>query len=149
MVYHEEHMDLFKVPEDYYLAHCISADFGMGKGIVVEFNKRFNTKNNLMSRFPDYLNTFRSFGTHEHGDCILDGRILNLITKMNYWQKPTNRSMFNALVHMREVCLRCGITKIAMPTIGCGLDGLKWNEVRELITSVFNDTQIEIMVCIK
>ena len=36
--------DLFSVSEEYYLAHCISADFGMGKGIVVEFNKRFDMK---------------------------------------------------------------------------------------------------------
>ena len=42
MIYKEEVKDLFTVPEDYYLAHCISADFGMGKGIVVEFNKRFD-----------------------------------------------------------------------------------------------------------
>ena len=42
MIYKEEVRDLFSVPNDYYLAHCISADFGMGKGIVIEFNKRFD-----------------------------------------------------------------------------------------------------------
>ena len=47
----EEIRDLFTVPEDYYLAHCISADFGMGKGIVVEFNKRFNLKNKLVKSY--------------------------------------------------------------------------------------------------
>ena len=31
MKYKEEKRDLFSVPEDYYLAHCISADFGMGR----------------------------------------------------------------------------------------------------------------------
>ena len=40
MIYKEEIRDLFTVAEEYYLAHCISADFGMGKGIVLEFNKR-------------------------------------------------------------------------------------------------------------
>lgn len=33
-----ETRDLFTVPTDYYLAQCISADFGMGKGIAVAFN---------------------------------------------------------------------------------------------------------------
>ena len=47
MIYKEEVRDLFSVPEDYYLAHCISADFGMGKGIAVEFVKRFDTRNQL------------------------------------------------------------------------------------------------------
>lgn len=56
MIYREEVRDLFSVPEDYYLAHCISADFGMGKGIVVEFNKRFNMKRILQSKYPDYVN---------------------------------------------------------------------------------------------
>lgn len=31
MIYREEVRDLFSVPDDYYLAHCISADFGMGR----------------------------------------------------------------------------------------------------------------------
>lgn len=54
MIYKEEVKDLFTVTEDYYLAHCISADFGMGKGIVVEFNKRFD-----MKIFYDYKGTTR------------------------------------------------------------------------------------------
>lgn len=56
MIYKEEKRDLFTVPEEYYLAHCISADFGMGKGIVVEFNKRFDMKRKLQKTYPDYLN---------------------------------------------------------------------------------------------
>ena len=51
----EEKRDLFSVPDDYYLAHCISADFAMGKGIVVEFNRRFDMKNKLKAHYPDYL----------------------------------------------------------------------------------------------
>lgn len=50
MKYSEENKDLFTVSEDYNLAHCISADFGMGKGIVVEFNKRFDMKRKLQSK---------------------------------------------------------------------------------------------------
>lgn len=46
MQYKEEIRDLFSVSEDYYLAHCISADFGMGKGIAIEFNKNFDMKKN-------------------------------------------------------------------------------------------------------
>ena len=56
MIYEEEQRDLFLVSEEYYLAHCISADFGMGKGIVVEFNKRFNMKYKLRNKYPNYLN---------------------------------------------------------------------------------------------
>lgn len=58
MQYREEVRDLFTVSDDYYLAHCISADFGMGKGIVVEFNKRFNMKNILQRKYPNFVNDY-------------------------------------------------------------------------------------------
>lgn len=38
MTYKEEKRDLFRVDTDYYLAHCISADFALGAGIAKEFN---------------------------------------------------------------------------------------------------------------
>ena len=50
MIYKEEVRDLFSVPDDYYFAQCISADFTMGKGIAVEFNKRFDMKNKLRKK---------------------------------------------------------------------------------------------------
>ena len=43
----EEKRDLFDVSEDYYLAHCISADFALGAGIAKEFNKRYKSKTTL------------------------------------------------------------------------------------------------------
>jgi len=32
-----EERDLFTVPKDYYLYHCISADFALGAGIAKKF----------------------------------------------------------------------------------------------------------------
>lgn len=145
MTYREEVMDLFSVPEDYYLAHCISADFGMGKGIVVEFNKRFDMKRKLLTKYPDYINEWH----HKNyaGDCILEGRVLNLITKERYFHKPTYDSLTTALVACGLTCLEKGIYKIAMPVIGCGLDRLQWDRVSEIIKEVFKNTDIEILVC--
>ena len=53
MKYSEEIKDLFSVGDEYYLAHCISADFGMGKGIVIEFNKRFDMKKKLLQELSN------------------------------------------------------------------------------------------------
>lgn len=39
MIYKYEECDLFCVPSNYYLVQCISADFAMGAGIAVQFNK--------------------------------------------------------------------------------------------------------------
>lgn len=145
MLYKEEVRDLFLVPEEYYLAHCISSDFGMGAGIVVEFNKRFDMKRKLMAAYPDYHDKYERHRIG--GDCILEGRVLNLITKERYFHKPTIITMNIALQKMRGVCIANDITKVAMPTIGAGLDRLPWKQVSDLIQDVFCDTDVEILVC--
>lgn len=147
MQYREEVRDLFSVPNDYYLAHCISADFGMGKGIVVEFNKRFDMKRKMQSKYPDYINEWHSKGYK--GDCILEDRVLNLITKERYFHKPSYNSLQIALESMYDICIEEGIKKIAMPIIGCGLDRLQWDKVSQIIQEVFDDTEVEILVCRK
>lgn len=141
MRYKEQKRDLFSADNDYYLAHCISADFGMGKGIVVEFNKRFDMKNKLKQLYPNYLQTWTN------GDCLKEGKVFNLITKERYYNKPTLATLKNALIKMKEICLKENITKIAMPKIGCGLDQLNWNNVKRLLFETFEDTDIEIFVC--
>ena len=141
MTYKEEIRDLFSVPDDYSLAHCISADFGMGKGIVVEFNKRFDMKRKLQTKYGSYLSKYTN------GDCLLEERVFNLITKPQYWSKSTYASMRNALLSMKDKCKGHKITKVAMPVIGCGLDRLEWCKVSEIIKEVFEDTDIEVLVC--
>lgn len=141
----EEKIDLFTVAEEYYLVHCISADFKMGKGIVIEFNKRFNMKNILQKKYPQYLQHF--VNNRLRGDCILEGRILNLITKERYFNKPSIITMRIALKEMKQICIENNINKVAMPLIGCGLDQLKWEDVKVNIVQIFKDTDIEILVC--
>ena len=145
MIYKEEVRDLFSVPEEYYLAHCISADFGMGKGIVIEFNKRFDMKRKLQSKYPDYVNEWHR--NKYVASCIFEDGVFNLVTKERYFHKPTYESMREALWHMKVQCQFNNITKVAMPIIGCGLDRLQWDKVSEIIKEIFKDTNIEILVC--
>lgn len=145
MIYREEIKDLFSISDQYYLAHCISADFGMGKGIVIEFNNRFNMKRKLKSKYPNYLKEYSE--ENRCGDCILEGRVLNLITKERYYQKPTYKSLEQSLQAMKNICLHRKVQKIAMPMIGCGLDKLEWGQVSQIIKNIFGDTDMEILVC--
>jgi O-acetyl-ADP-ribose deacetylase (regulator of RNase III) len=148
MTYREEKRDLFSVPDDYYLAQCISADFGMGMGIAVEFNKRFDMKSKLVSRYTDWLR-YWDMTEEQQGTCLLEGRVFNLITKRNYWQKPTYITMTGALQAMAILAKNNNVKKIAMPKIGCGLDRLKWNTVSILIQAAFADMDIETLVCVQ
>lgn len=145
MEYREQQQDLFLVPAEYYLVHCISADFAMGKGIAVSFNQHFNMKKLLQTQYPDYLSKWRKSG--QLADCLLEGRVFNLVTKERYFHKPTYQSMQQALEMLRRLCGPG--QKLAMPLIGCGLDGLQWELVRRQVQAVFADTDTEILVCIR
>lgn len=145
MTYEEVVMDLFENKSGYAFAQCISADFGMGKGIAVKFNEYFDTKNRLKKKYPEYLKEW--IETKKHHGCILDGCVLNLVTKERYWGKPSYNSIRGALEDMKIECLLHNIQNVAMPKIGCGLDRLEWDKVSEIIFDVFSDTAITIRVC--
>lgn len=138
MIYKEIQKDLFNVDDSYHLAHCVSSDFSLGMGIAKDFQEKFNLKEKLKKVSPERPN-FPS--------CILTDRIFNLVTKNNYWCLPTHKSLKATLEMMKVKCLESGITKIAMPQIACGIDHLRWSSVSRIIKDVFNDTDIEILVC--
>lgn len=150
MIYKEEKRDLFTVDDSYYLAHCISADFKLGAGIAVKFDKRFNCRRRLFEMFPSSrVPYWDKLQDRFKGLCIITDPVYNLVTKRNYWDKPTLTTMKNALLWMKEDCQIRGIKKVAMPKIGCGLDKLLWDDVSALIKKVFDDTDIEILVCVQ
>lgn len=147
--------DLFTVSEAYVLVHCISADFALGAGIAKDFEKNFNCREELFENYEE------CFG--EHGDftkqwdagfqgfaipTFNNRPVLHLITKRNYYDKPTMDTMLGALSWLKGF-VQNGTTKIAMPRIGCGLDKLNWDEVKALIIDVFQDTDVDIIVCTK
>lgn len=120
MIYKYEECDLFCVPSSYYLVQCISADFAMGAGIAVQFNKHFNVKENLKRRYGNVIAEWD--GSWTKGFCVQDGRVFNLVTKRNYFHKPTEETMRNALFDLREQAKEQRIKMLAMPKIGAGLD---------------------------
>lgn len=38
------------------------------------------------------------------------------------------------------------VTKLAIPRIGCGLDGLEWDKVKDQLHDVFGDVPFDIIV---
>lgn len=47
---------------------------------------------------------------------------------------------------MRDHMVANEVKELAIPQIGCGLDGLKWDQVEARIRNVFKDTDIEVTV---
>ena len=138
MTYREVYGDLFNVDKKYYLAHCISADFALGKGIAVEFNKRYDMKKKLHNQFIVNDDCWPT--------CYMIDNVFNLVTKEKYWHKPTYQTLRGALVDMRQHIERYDIKYVAMPMIGSGLDRLEWLKVSEIIKDVFKNSDVEILV---
>jgi hypothetical protein len=139
MTIHEEQRDLFTVPQGYYLAHCISADFALGAGIAKKFDEVYNMKFKLFKNYDGY--------EYECGDCLVVDNVFNLVTKPKCYHKPTYESLKEALKAMKEYVLYFDIDKIAMPHIASGLDRLQWDQVLEIIKEVFEDTDVNILIC--
>jgi hypothetical protein len=134
-----EKRDLFTVPQGYYLAHCISADFALGAGIAKTFDEIYNMRFKLFREYDMY--------EYEGGDALLIDNVFNLVTKNKCYHKPTYDSVREALVTMRDIMYFNSTTKLAMPRIGCGLDRLEWEQVYDIICDVFENTDVEILIC--
>lgn len=151
MIFKEEKRDLFTMPRNYALAHCISADFALGAGIAKKFDNLFDARQKLFNLFPkSWTPRWDKMQEEFRGGVVVlfnDYTFFNLITKRNYWDKPTLKTIENSLLRMKERCEYLGVTKLAMPKIGCGLDRQNWSDVKQLIEKVFADTDIEIVVC--
>ena len=143
--------DLFNYEDDYYLAHCISADFALGKGIAKEFDIRYQMREKLINKYPNYYSDKKDiYQFPENADCILLDKVFNLVTKSRYFYKPTYMSLYVALCKMKSIMIEQNITKIAMPMIGCGLDKLCSNNVMNMINTLFEkEENMEVIICIK
>lgn len=136
MILNEKKGNLFDLDnKKYFYAHCISADYELGAGIAVEFQKRFNLKKDL-----------KIYGNNTHPSLVVIGNVFNLVTKNRYWHKPTYESITKCIQYMRDMCENCDIKYLAIPKLGCGLDRLQWGKVRDIIKEEFKDLDIEIEV---
>lgn len=81
MTIHEEQRDLFTVPQGYYLAHCISADFALGAGIAKKFDEVYNMKFKLFKNYDDNYDNFEFDG----GEALLIDNVFNYDFDSQYY----------------------------------------------------------------
>ena len=136
MTLSEHRGNVFFTQGDPYYAHCIASDLRMGAGIAVEFQHRFGLRGKLL----DSGKILRS------PTCVLIRKVFNLITKRSSSGKPSYNSIRMAIRKMGELIGEHGVERIAMPRIGCGLDGLSWAVVRQILLEELGKTGITIEV---
>lgn len=135
----EKRGDLFSAPSVYYLVHCIPADYEFKTGINLKFKEKMDMNNKLIKSYKIPM-------SQRIGKALLVGRVFNLVTTVRYWEKPTVENLAKSLISLRSICEDKWITRLAMPRIACGEDGMSWPGVKSLIENIFEDTDIEIVV---
>lgn len=107
----------------------------MGKGIALEF------KNRYPSNFEIYKQTCESKNltpgkmlTVKNDEHTSPKFIINFPTK-KHWRRPSKIEYIESgLFALKEEIKKHSIRSIAMPALGCGNGGLKWEIVKNLIT---------------
>lgn len=126
------------IDSEYSIVHCISSDLAMGYGAAGELNELLNLKDAILEK--GYVK-----GTYPFVVYAKD--VFNLITKQAFNNKPKYETMDSVLSTLSKACNKLDVKKIAMTRLGCGIDGLDWNKVLNLIIKNFQNYDIEILVC--
>lgn len=114
------------------IAHCVSVDFKMGAGIAKQIVAKYGR---------DVVKA----DLHQIGYKIVDNKyILYIVTKVNYWNKPSLSDMKESLKSLAIFCEENDITSLSIPKIGCGLDALKWSDVKKLIKKYLSELEVTV-----
>ena len=135
----EQYGDIFvKCPSHIHLAHCVSLDFHMGKGIAKLFKQKFGNVHFLKSQIQKV------------GQCAslnYEGRfIFYMASKRCFFHKPTYESLAQSLQSLKAHMECLGLRHLAMPRVATGLDNLQWIRVKAIITDIFSGSDITIYV---
>lgn len=137
----EKTMDLLTVPQGYYLAHCISADFTLGAGLARRIDEVYDMKEKLNLFYPSFKS---DAGV---GKALLVDNVFNLVNKDRCYHRADGDDLFEAITDMAYQMDEKKIKKLAIPHLGCGKDKLDWDDVLEMIETVFDEADVEILIC--
>ncbi|BFF99160.1 uncharacterized protein DMAD_07126 [Drosophila madeirensis] len=138
----ESKLDIFQAPQSYALAHAVESSFSALRGTLAwQFSLIYGDVEELRQRRV------------ARGNCaVLEHNarfVYYLVTKSSIYDATTYEDVQAALICMREHMRSHEITKVAMPRICCGNDGLDWKQVKRLMQQTFahGEYPIEILVC--
>ena len=126
------------------IAHCVSSDFQMSKGIAQQ----------IRDAYPALQPTLRSIETPQVGASVSmhipsqNKSIFNLVTKSQYFKKPSYHDLTRSLRCMKKQLIEQGIKQIALPKIGCGLDKLQEHSVFNIIYDIFRKRNTKVLICL-
>lgn len=130
---------IFNCPDNFAIAHCISADLKMNKGITNLICKVYgDTSPQLALQELNVENTIPINNNNK--------TIFHLITKQLYYHKPKYEDLKASVHNLKLEAIRLNILKIAIPTLISGPHEFSWSIIKQLIYSEFENTNIEIYI---
>ena len=123
------------------IGHCISTDARMTK-VFAQF---------LSERVPRLRGTCRRANllkdqVFPFWDSSSRRYIYNLVTKEKYSDKPDLQTLATTLQSMQSHATMHGVSTIAKPKIGCGLDQMNWQDVVKLLRDIFAYSDVQNVV---
>lgn len=138
--------DLFADPSIKYFAHGCNCRGAMGKGIAVQFKKRWP------EMFSDYKRLCKE-NQYRPGNILIwvsrDGTcVFNLMTQWDWWnpERATLKAIEELAKEMLHQAYMKNIPYIAMSKIGAGLGGVEWNDVRAVLEPLAENSPVELRV---
>lgn len=118
----------------------------MGAGIAKAFKDRYPRmfKGYKLCCEEDYHTVARP---HLFRMNSKDDWILNLATKDMVWNPSNLQNIALGLVWLLGNCEKQKITSIGFPALGCGLGGLKWEDVKPVMQTFLEQMDIPVYVC--
>ena len=72
--------------------------------------------------------------------------VYHMITKTRYFQEPTYKALRASLLALKSHAEANNVTRISMPRIGCGLDQMDWQKIKDMIQDVFHGSTVQVTV---
>lgn len=127
--------DIFSLENISSYAHGCNCAGAMGKGIALQFKNKFP---NMYTEYKILCKT----GKFVPGDVFDynygEGHIYNLATQLTWRTQAKIEFIQTSMLKMLELASKEHVSQIAMPTIGAGLGGLHWSDVKKLICDLSN-----------
>lgn len=133
--------DLLEMPVYYHIAHCIPADITFYGVTARRINEIYDMGEQLTNDGRD-----SSIG-YSVGEAVLIDNVFNLIATEKKHKRPIMDDLYECVLEMASICASCGIKYLAMPRLGCGHNKLNWEDVKEMIISVFSEVYEENEEC--
>lgn len=110
----------------------------MGRGIAMQFKRAYPENFKAYKKACDAkeVHPGKMF-LHDRNTIYEPRYIINFPTKRHWRGKSRIEDIEAGLYDLIDVVDRYNISSIAIPPLGCGLGGLKWEEVRPLIVKAF------------